>query len=74
MSFFADLLQQLLPGTSGVERLAAVFTAALAALSDVRMWRSLGWMVIGVAMMGLGIYLLARQALPSASKLVSEAA
>lgn len=60
MSFFADLLQSLLPGTSGIERLAAVFTAALAALTDVRMWRSLGWLLIGVVLLLLGGYWLVR--------------
>jgi len=52
---FWDLVQKLIPGLTGVDRLAAVFTAAFGALSDARMWRSLGWIVLGIALMILAV-------------------
>jgi hypothetical protein len=52
---FWDLVQKMIPGLSGVDRLAAVFTAAFGALSDGKMWRSLGWIVLGLVLMIVAI-------------------
>ena len=56
---FWDLVQKMIPGLSGVDRLAAVFTAAFGALSDGRMWRSLGWLALGVALIIVAVVWLA---------------
>ncbi len=75
---FWDLVQKLIPGLSGVDRLAAVFTAAFGALSDGKMWRSLGWMALGIALVIVAIVWLAGGVLdktaPDASSLASLAA
>lgn len=56
---FWDLVQKMIPGLSGIDRLTAVFTAAFGALSDGRMWRSLGWIFLGLALMIVAIVWLA---------------
>jgi len=56
---FWDLVQKMIPGLSGVDRLSAVFTAAFGALSDGRMWRSLGWLFLGLVLMVVAIVWLA---------------
>jgi len=56
---FWDLVQKLIPGLSGVDRLAAVFTAAFGALSDGKMWRSLGWLFLGLVLMVVAVVWLA---------------
>lgn len=52
---FWDLVQELIPGLSGVDRLSAVFTAAFGALSDGRMWRSMAWIVLGLALVIIAV-------------------
>jgi len=56
---FWDLVQKMIPSLSGVDRLSAVFTAAFGALSDGRMWRSLGWLFLGLVLMVVAIVWLA---------------
>lgn len=56
---FWDLVQKLIPGLTGVDRLTAVFTAAFGALTDGKMWRSLGWLVLGLVLMVVAIVWLA---------------
>lgn len=52
---FWDLVQKLIPGLSGVDRLTAVFAAAFGALSDGRMWRSLGWIILGLVIITVAV-------------------
>lgn len=72
LGFFGGLLSGLLPGTSGVDRLTAALTAMFATVSDVRFWRSLGWLIIGVVMFGLGLFWLMATPAASAGRWLTE--
>lgn len=57
---FWDLVQKMIPGLSGVDRFAAVFTATVGTLTDGKMWRSLGWLLLGLVLIIIGILWLMR--------------
>lgn len=58
MSFFTSLLNSL-PGVKDTTNaLIAFFTT----ITDYRMWRSLGWLLLGIIMIAAGLALLARNA------------
>jgi CHASE2 domain-containing sensor protein len=48
-----------LPGVAEADKIGSVITAAVAALFDYRMWRSLGWLWLGLWLMifALGLWL-----------------
>lgn len=52
---FWDLVKKMIPGLTGVDRLAAVFAAAFGTISDGRMWRSLGWIILGFVLMMIAV-------------------
>lgn len=57
MSAFTDVLGAIIPGLSGAERVAGVLAAIGEAVTDGKMWRSLGWLALGLALMGIGLML-----------------
>ena len=75
---FWDLVQKLIPGLTGVDRLSAVFAAAFGTISDGRMWRSLGWIALGLTLFVVAIAWLAggilEKTVPDASSIGSIAA
>lgn len=60
MSWITDELTKVLPGLSGVDRLAAETAIFGQAVTDGKMWRSLGWLLLGVLLMYLAFRLLTR--------------
>lgn len=75
---FWDLVQKLIPGLSGVDRLSAVFAAAFGTISDPWMWRSIGWVIAGFVLMMVAVVwfaaAVAAKAAPDAASLGSVAA
>lgn len=75
---FWDYVQKLIPGLSGVDRLSAVLTAGFGALTDGKMWRSLGWIILGLVLTIIGTLWLmggiAAKELPDAGSLTALAA
>lgn len=50
-------LQQAVPALSGIEGLARIIGDIGRALTDGKMWRSLGWLLLGILLMFIGIAL-----------------
>jgi FtsH-binding integral membrane protein len=63
VGLFGDLLGWLVPGTSGLERVGAVLTAFFGTITDGKMWRSLGWLLLGLLIMGFALLWLSKPAL-----------
>ena len=56
---------------AGIDELGAVLDAAYKALTDGKMWRSLGWMVLGLILMVMGLRMwIGKSALPSLPSVV----
>lgn len=55
MGVFSGLLSGL--GLSGLTDTAGVLVAFFATITDYRMWRSLGWLLLGVVMIAAGLSL-----------------
>lgn len=53
---FPDLVQKLISGLTGVDKLGGVFTAGFATITNGKMWRSVGWLMLGVLLMILGLF------------------
>lgn len=60
LSHYLDLLLSPVQALQGADRVAATMAAIAKALTDGKMWRSLGWLTLGVALMGMGIWLILR--------------
>lgn len=60
MNFFTSLYSALAGSATGVDRLAAAVTAMGTTITDGKMWRSLGWLLLGIALMVLGLFWLIR--------------
>ena len=56
--FFGGLLNGL--GLTGLSDTAGVLTAFFGTITDYQMWRSLGWLLAGIVLIGAGLALLAR--------------
>jgi hypothetical protein len=54
MSIWSDIEQALNP-LSGVDKLAGVVEGVWATVSDYKMWRSLGWLTLGIVLMLLAV-------------------
>lgn len=52
---FWDLVNLLIPGLTGVDRLGAVFAAGFGTITDGKMWRSLGWITLGLVIMTVAV-------------------
>ena len=61
-----ELLPGFIQGAQGVDRVAAVLAAFFATLTDGKFWRSLGWLLLGLVLLGIGIVVLIG---PAADKL-----
>lgn len=57
---FWDLVQKVIPGLSGIDKFTAVFAAAFGTLTDGKMWRSLGWLILGLVLIVVAILWLMR--------------
>lgn len=60
LSAFMDALLAPVQALSGADRVAGTIAAIAHAVTDGKMWRSLGWVVLGVVLMFIGISLLLR--------------
>jgi hypothetical protein len=69
-SFF-ELLLAPVQALSGAERIAGTLAAVARALMDGRMWRSFGWIVLGMVLMGIAIWMLIK---PHLTKSAGQAA
>lgn len=70
LSQYLDLLLAPVKALQGADRVAATIAAIAKALTDGKMWRSLGWLVLGLVLMGIGLWLLLR---PHVSKAAGQA-
>jgi hypothetical protein len=52
-----------IPGLSGLTEVGHWLAVSVHALTDGQLWRSLGWLLLGVAMMILGVALLLRKSI-----------
>lgn len=60
--------QTVVPGSTGVISEAGVF---IKALTDGKMWRSLGWMLLGVLLIFIGLFLwVGKEAVPAVARAV----
>lgn len=57
---FWDWVKKLIPGLSGIDRFTAVFTAAVGTITDGKMWRSLGWLLLGLVLIFVAVLWLIR--------------
>jgi hypothetical protein len=53
-SLFSDVLQSL-PGVSALSDTGSALIAFFTTITDGKMWRSLGWIILGVLLMAAGI-------------------
>jgi uncharacterized membrane protein len=58
MGIFSGLLSGL--GLSGLTDTAGVLVAFFATITDYRMWRSLGWLLLGILMIAGGLAMWAK--------------
>jgi hypothetical protein len=54
VSIWSDIEQALNP-LSGVDKLAGAVEGVWATVTDYKMWRSLGWLILGIALMLMGV-------------------
>lgn len=57
MSGFESLISALIPGLSGLSDVGSALVAFFDTITNGRMWRSLGWLLLGVVMMAAGLTL-----------------
>jgi len=72
-----NLFQQALQGlasVTGVDRLAGVVAAGVGIVTDGKMWRSLGWIILGVVLIVLGLVWLFRREIGGAAATAAKAA
>lgn len=60
---FVDWLKSIPQGLQGIDRFTAVFAAAAGAVTDGKMWRSLGWLLLGLVLVVVAILWLMRKPL-----------
>lgn len=53
----SGIIHDFTSGLSGIERVGAVLEAGYKAVTDWHFWVSLGWTLLGLFLMGIGIYL-----------------
>lgn len=58
LSDLFDKLMAPVAGLTGADRVAGTLTAIARAVFDGKMWRSLGWIALGLLFMTIGILLL----------------
>lgn len=61
-----------LPNDAG--KAAGILGEAWATITDFRMWRSLGWLLLGILLIVLGFVIWNRQALGQAATVLAESA
>lgn len=59
-SLFGEILSGLLPGIGQLSDTGAALIGFFTTITDGRMWRSLGWIILGVLLMILGGALMLR--------------
>jgi UDP-N-acetylmuramyl pentapeptide phosphotransferase/UDP-N-acetylglucosamine-1-phosphate transferase len=65
---------QSLAGLTGTEGVVAEIGTVWLTVTDYRMWRSLGWLLLGVVMMLIGFVIWNRHAIGAAASTVAAAA
>jgi len=60
VNFFSSLYNSLASGVNGIDRFTAAFTALSVTVTDGKMWRSIGWLALGLVLMILGLFWLIR--------------
>ncbi len=58
MSWISDQLTKVLPGLSGADKVAAEAAIFGQAVTDGKMWRSLGWLLLGIVLLYLAFRML----------------
>lgn len=71
---FPILVQKLIANLTGVDRLSGVATAGFATITNGKMWRSVGWLLLGVLLMILGLFWLIRTVRGDSAPSVGQAA
>lgn len=65
--------KDIISGLSGVEKVAGVMAAIWTDLTDVHMWASLGWLVLGALLLMLGLLMWLRKPVEGAAGTVAAA-
>lgn len=60
MGLFSSLWNGLASAGSGLSDTANALVAFFGTITDYRMWRSLGWLLLGIVLIGAGLALLAK--------------
>lgn len=67
-------LQGIMGIPDSVSKTAGVFSTAWATVTDFRMWRSLGWLLLGVVLIIIGFVIWNRHAIGAAAGTIAAAA
>ena len=57
MGFFGDIITSLIPGGQQISDIAAALVGFFTAVTNYKMWRSLGWLLLGLGLMAFGLNL-----------------
>lgn len=74
LSDLFDKLMSPVSALSGADRVAGTMTAIARALFDGKMWRSLGWLTLGLFLLLAGVLILLRKPIEGAAKVAGTAA
>lgn len=73
LSKFFDKLMSPVSALSGVDKLAGTIGAVARALFDGKMWRSLGWLLLGLVFIWMGVLLLLRKPIEAGAATAAKA-
>lgn len=74
LSGLFDKLMAPVAGLSGADRVAGTMTAIARALMDGKMWRSVGWILLGLLLLLGGVLILMRKPIEAAAGTAAKAA
>lgn len=57
MSFFEEIIGGLIPGLGGLSDVASMLFGFFDTITNGKMWRSLGWLLLGIALIVIGVTL-----------------
>ena len=57
MSFFEDVIAGLIPGLGGLSDVGSMLFGFFDTVTNGKMWRSLGWLLLGIVLIALSLAL-----------------